>query len=77
LKEAGVSRLWAYGDFANDMAAGFGPSAKAYPDYESLEPELAGLPSGARILVKGSRHWRAERAVSALLGHLGLAPSAG
>jgi UDP-N-acetylmuramoyl-tripeptide--D-alanyl-D-alanine ligase len=76
LKEAGISRLWAYGDFANDMAAGFGPGAKAYPDYESLEPELARLPSGARILVKGSRHWRAERAVSALLGHFGLVSSA-
>jgi UDP-N-acetylmuramoyl-tripeptide--D-alanyl-D-alanine ligase len=72
LKKEGISRLWAYGDFANDYAAGFGQGAKAYPDFESMEPELAGLPMGTRILVKGSRHWKAERAVSKLLECLGV-----
>jgi len=72
LKKEGISRLWAYGDFANDYAAGFGLGAKAYPDFESMEPELAGLPKDARILVKGSRHWKAERAISKLLECLGV-----
>ncbi|MDR2561186.1 MAG: UDP-N-acetylmuramoyl-tripeptide--D-alanyl-D-alanine ligase [Holophagales bacterium] len=72
LKKEGISRLWAYGDFANDYAAGFGLGAKAYPDFESMEPELAALPTGSRILVKGSRHWKAERVVSNLLERLGV-----
>jgi UDP-N-acetylmuramoyl-tripeptide--D-alanyl-D-alanine ligase len=67
LRLAGISRLWAYGDFAAELAAGFGQGAHAYSDYEELEPALAGLPQGARILVKGSRYWKAERAVANLL----------
>jgi len=71
LKKNGISRLWAYGDFATDYVAGFGPGANAYPDFESMEPELAALPMGARILVKGSRHWKSERVVANLLERLG------
>jgi len=70
LKALGLSRLWAYGDGARDYAEGFGPGAEAFPDFESLRDEAAGLstiPVGARILVKGSRFWRAERAVEWLL----------
>jgi UDP-N-acetylmuramoyl-tripeptide--D-alanyl-D-alanine ligase len=66
LKALGLSRLWAYGDFAEDYAEGFGMQAMAFPDFESLRDDAAGLsaiPPGARILVKGSRFWRAERAV--------------
>ena len=72
LKEIGLSRLWAYGDFAEDCRAGFGLRAMAFPDFESLRDDAAGLsaiPPGARILVKGSRFWRAERVVDWLLAH--------
>lgn len=70
LRGKGVSRLWAFGDFARDYAAGFGPGAAAFPDFEALRDEgngLSAIPAGARILVKGSRYWRAERAVDCLL----------
>jgi UDP-N-acetylmuramoyl-tripeptide--D-alanyl-D-alanine ligase len=72
LKALGLSRLWTYGDFARDYAEGFGLRAVAFPDFEALRDDAAGLsaiPAGARILVKGSRFWRAERAVDWLLGH--------
>ncbi len=72
LKALGLSRLWAYGDFARDLAEGFGPGVQAFPDFEALQGEATGLsaiPAGARILVKGSRYWRAERAAEWLLAH--------
>jgi len=70
LKALGLSRLWAYGDFAADYCEGFGRGASGFPDFEALRGEAAGLsaiPAGARILVKGSRFWRAECAVEWLL----------
>ena len=72
LKALGLARLWAYGDFAGDYAEGFGQGAVAFPDFETLRDEAIGLsaiPPGASILVKGSRFWRAERAVDWLLTH--------
>jgi UDP-N-acetylmuramoyl-tripeptide--D-alanyl-D-alanine ligase len=72
LKALGLSRLWAYGEFAGDCAEGFGLRAVAFPDFEALRDDAAGLsaiPPGARILVKGSRFWRTERAVDWLLTH--------
>jgi UDP-N-acetylmuramoyl-tripeptide--D-alanyl-D-alanine ligase len=72
LKALGISRLWAYGDFAVDYAEGFGLRAMAFPDFEALRDDAAGLSAiapGARILVKGSRYWRAERVVEWLLAH--------
>jgi UDP-N-acetylmuramoyl-tripeptide--D-alanyl-D-alanine ligase len=70
LKGLGFSRLWAYGDFAGDYAEGFGPGVQAFPDFEALRDAATGLsaiPTGARILVKGSRYWRAERVVEWLM----------
>lgn len=72
LRALGLNRLWAYGDFAGDYADGFGPGARAFPDFEALRDDALGLsaiPSGARILVKGSRYWRSERIVDWLLTH--------
>jgi UDP-N-acetylmuramoyl-tripeptide--D-alanyl-D-alanine ligase len=72
LRALGLSGLWCYGDFARDYAEGFGPKAVACRDFEALRDDAAGLsaiPAGARILVKGSRFWRAERAVDWLLAH--------
>nr|WP_320133898.1 UDP-N-acetylmuramoyl-tripeptide--D-alanyl-D-alanine ligase [uncultured Holophaga sp.] len=74
LARLGLRRVWAYGDQAAELAAGFGPGASAFPDFEPLRDDPAGLgiiPAGARVLVKGSRYWRSERAVSWLLAHLG------
>lgn len=72
LKALGISRLWAYGDFAKAYVEGFGPGAVAFPDFEALRDDSAGLsaiPPGARILVKGSRFWRAESVVDWFLAH--------
>jgi len=72
LRGLGIARLWAYGDHAVDYADGFGPGAQAFPDFEALRDAgtgLSAIPPGARILVKGSRFWRAERAVDWLLAH--------
>lgn len=72
LKKVGIQRLWAYGTEAADYRAGFGAGALAFPDFEALVADPAGLsalPPGARILVKGSRHWRAERVVDWILPH--------
>lgn len=73
LRSLGVRRLLAFGDQADSLAAGFGPGARAFPDFEPLRDDPAGLgslPAGARILVKGSRYWRSERAVDVLLARL-------
>jgi UDP-N-acetylmuramoyl-tripeptide--D-alanyl-D-alanine ligase len=67
LRRVGISRIWAYGDFAAELAAGFGQGAYAYVGFEDMESALTGLPQGARILVKGSRYWKPERAVANLL----------
>lgn len=72
LRGLGIAKLWAYGDQAGAYAEGFGPGARAFPDFETLRDACEGLsaiPPGARILVKGSRFWRAERAVDWLLAH--------
>jgi len=77
LRQIGISRLWVYGDFAMDLARGFGHGASAYTNFETLSPALAELPQGARILVKGSRYWMSERVVEYLLNHSGGAEQAG
>jgi len=72
LRDIGISRVWVYGDYAADLCGGFGKGAAAYPDFETMEPDLAEVPQGARILVKGSRYWKTERAVDSLLIQFGL-----
>ncbi|MDE3033776.1 MAG: UDP-N-acetylmuramoyl-tripeptide--D-alanyl-D-alanine ligase, partial [Acidobacteriota bacterium] len=60
----------AFGEFARELVQGFGQGASGFPGFEALRDDPAGLsaiPDGARILVKGSRFWRAERAVDWLL----------
>lgn len=74
LRALGISRIWAFGDQAGALASGFGSGGRAFPDFESLRDDSAGLgalPSGGRILVKGSRYWRSERAVDWLLDRQG------
>ena len=74
LRQAGIQRVWVYGDHAAILAKAFGNGAKAFPDFESLRDDPAGLsalPLGARILVKGSLFWRAERVVRWILDRQG------
>ena len=74
LRRAGLRQVWIYGDHAGVLARAFGEGAHAFPDFEALRQDPAGLdalPPGARILVKGSLYWRAERAVRWILEHLG------
>ncbi len=75
LHALGFERIWVYGDFATAMAEGFGAGASPFPDFDSLRdaPEgLGAVPSGSRILVKGSRYWTSEQAVAWLLDHKGV-----
>ena len=72
LRRAGLQQVWVYGDHAATLAKAFGNGARAFPDFDSLRDDPAGLsllPSGARILVKGSLYWRAERVVRWILEH--------
>lgn len=70
LRALGLARVLVYGDYAQALAEGFGPGASAFPDFQALRDDPSGLGSigqSARILVKGSRYWRTERAVDWLL----------
>jgi UDP-N-acetylmuramoyl-tripeptide--D-alanyl-D-alanine ligase len=74
LRQAGVQKVWVYGDHAKILAKAFGDGARAFPDFEALRDEpsgLSALPPGARILVKGSLYWRAERVVRWILDQQG------
>lgn len=73
LRACGIHRVWVYGDQAAALAKGFGVGGRAFPDFESLRDDpmgLGALPEGARILVKGSRFWRAEQVVEWILARL-------
>ena len=73
LKALGIDRVLVYGDEAAALAEGFGAGATAFPGFEALRDDPAGLgsvPAGARVLVKGSLYWAASRAVTWLLDQL-------
>lgn len=73
LRALGIRRLLAFGEHAPAYAEAFGPGGRAFPDFESLRDDEAGLPTlspDARVLVKGSRFYRTERAVEWLQSQL-------
>jgi UDP-N-acetylmuramoyl-tripeptide--D-alanyl-D-alanine ligase len=77
LRALGIDRVLVYGDDAGALAGGFGPGAVAFPGFEAMRDDPAGLgalPAGARILVKGSLYWAASRAVTWILDQLGPVP---
>jgi UDP-N-acetylmuramoyl-tripeptide--D-alanyl-D-alanine ligase len=79
LRALGLDRVLVYGDEAGALAQGFGGGARAYPGFEAMRDDPAGLGSigeGARVLVKGSLYWRSSRAVDWLLERLGPARTA-
>ena len=70
LRALGLSRVWIYGDEAASLAQGFGPGARAFPDFETLRDAgdgLGAVPLDGRILVKGSLYWGARRVVDWIL----------
>ena len=66
-RAAGVAVLHALGGLSRDSVAAFGAGAVHHADIESLLTALRDVvPSGATVLVKGSRSMRMERVVAAL-----------
>lgn len=78
LRKLGIQRIWVYGDHAGTLVQGFGAGAVGFPDFQALRDDprgLSAIPDGARILVKGSRFWQAEKAVAWLLARKKLSPA--
>lgn len=72
LRALGIRRLLAFGEHAPAYAEAFGSGGRTFPDFESLRDDEAGLSTlspDARVLVKGSRFYRTERAVEWLQSH--------
>ncbi len=67
-KSHAIDRLLCTGPAMRDAALAFGPGALHYDSAEALIAGLGTPPSGASVLVKGSRFMRMERVVGALLG---------
>ena len=69
LREAGVARVFALGERAADIAAGFGTTADAFESLDELVAAIQRqLHDDVTILVKGSRSARMERVVARLRG---------
>jgi UDP-N-acetylmuramoyl-tripeptide--D-alanyl-D-alanine ligase len=55
-RKAGIPELWVTGEFAEEVAAGFGSGAKVFPDQESLKNYcIEQADSDLIFLIKGSR----------------------
>lgn len=70
LREAGLHLVWAVGEAARPLAAGFGAAGRTVPDLDAaLTAVLAEVRPGDRLLVKGSRSAGMERFVTRFLAH--------
>ncbi|MEA5098428.1 MAG: UDP-N-acetylmuramoyl-tripeptide--D-alanyl-D-alanine ligase [Burkholderiaceae bacterium] len=70
-RQAGIERFFALGDLARDAASAFGMNAVHFNDLDELMRALqAMLPSGATVLVKGSRFMQMERVVQQLTNEI-------
>ena len=67
IRNAGVDRLYTFGDLSRNAAQAFGDDASSYDSLEALIGDVSkGLSDSINLLVKGSRGMRMERVVDAL-----------
>ena len=70
-RQAGIDRLFTLGDLARNSASAFGMNAVHFDKLDDLMAALrAMLPSGATVLVKGSRFMQMERVVQQLTSEI-------
>ncbi|MCE2868021.1 MAG: UDP-N-acetylmuramoyl-tripeptide--D-alanyl-D-alanine ligase [Oxalobacteraceae bacterium] len=63
-----IDQLFTVGDLARHASRAFGRPARHFETMETLNEEVASVPPGASVLVKGSRFMQMERVVQRLTG---------
>ncbi len=67
-KQRGLEQLYTLGTLARHASLAYGSAARHFDDMDTLNNEVAQLPAGASVLVKGSRFMQMERVVQRLTG---------